>query len=118
MISFRYSAAFLEVVAITVTGVAEEVEAVWPVQMSRYCERMLLLQMGSWLRGSRDMVKALVQGVIDGTLQVKCCCAVFLDNLVDSVVWRTDCLMLVVQADPPSVAQAESPPASVCTDPM
>jgi hypothetical protein len=64
------------------------------------------------------MVEVAVWGVIDATLRAKCCCAVLSDSLVDLEVWQTDYPRLVVQVNLLSVAQAESPPASVYTDPM
>lgn len=56
--------------------------------------------------------------MIDAILRAKCCCVVFSNSFVDSVVWRTDCPTLVVQASLLSVVQAEFPPVSVYTDPM
>ena len=96
----------------------EEAEAACPSQRIRHCEKMLLYPAHYHGQGSQGMVEAASWVVIYATLRAKCYCVVLSDSLVDLVVWRTDYPRLVVQANPLSVAQAEFPPASVCTDPM
>jgi hypothetical protein len=100
------------------TGELEEVEAVWSSRKTRRCENTLLWLADYHAQDSQGMVKVAVKGVIDATLRAKCCCVVLSGGFVDLVAWRIDYPTLVVQANQRSVAQAECPPASVCTDPM